>query len=174
MKTVYCIDQDGFYLKVVEIKDNGDTPSDCVDTFPSYGLYKPKWNGSQWIEAETPENLLTEVKASKLAELNGKCDQTIMSGFTSSALGTSHTYRSLLIDQVWFNATLNRFAVDPNFTSVNYLTLDSGYLQHTKAQLTQVFVDGHAFGDSQITKLNALKAQVDNATTIEDVENITW
>lgn len=174
MKQVFRIDQYGFYIESVIINDNESTPPDCVDVFPTYGLYKPKWNGTDWIEGETTDNILAALKESKLVELDEKCNQVIMGGFSSSALGEQHTYQSMILDEIWFNSTINRFSVDPNFTSVNYKTIDAGYLLHTKEQFIQAFVDGHTFGDSQIMKLNTLKDQVNNATTVEDLEKITW
>lgn len=171
---VYKFDSEGFYIEPVIIQENKSIPTDCTASIPGNGLFKAKFVDGEWVEAETDANLLQYAKDTKKEELNTKCDLTIMGGFTSLALGVEHTYQSLLVDEVWLNATINRFAIDPNFTTVNYKTIDSGYLSHTKAQFEQVFIDGHMFGDSQITKLNNLKAQVDAATTKEELDVITW
>lgn len=174
MKQAYRYDENKLYIEPVILGDKEPIPADCTDIQPPDGLYKAKFINGEWTESETQENLLKIAKDAKKEELNMKCDLTIMSGFTSSALGVEHTYQSLIVDEIWLNATINRFLIDPNFTTVNYKTIDSGYLQHTKEQFNQVFIDGHSFGDSQITKLNSLKAQVDTATTKEELDAITW
>lgn len=114
------------------------------------------------------------MKEQKNKQLEKQCDATIMGGFPSNALGASHTYQSMLIDEIWLNSTIHRFNIDPNFTTVNYKTIDAGYLPHTKEQFFQVFIDGHAWGDNQITKLNQLKAQVAAATDQAGLDAITW
>jgi hypothetical protein len=174
MKQVYRHDPQGFFIEPVILKDGEGIPPDCTEIQPPHGLYKAQFTNGSWIEAETDATLLQYAKDAKKAELNTRCDLTIMGGFTSSALGVEHTYQSLLVDEVWLNATINRFAIDPNFTTVNYKTIDSGYLPHTKGQFNQVFIDGHSFGDSQIAKLNNLKAQVDAAQTQADLDAIVW
>lgn len=117
---------------------------------------------------------LTYTKNQKKAQLSASFDATMANGFSSSALGVSHTYPSDLQAMIFFNATFNRFNNDSTFTSVNQKTLDAGYLAHTKAQFTQVFNDGHEFGVTQDTKLANLKAQVDAATTVDAINAITW
>jgi hypothetical protein len=174
MVEVYRFDSNGIYIEPLQLNDNENIPDDCTEIKPEDGLFKAKFVDGAWVESETDATLLQYVKDAKKAELNMKCDLTIMGGFTSSALGVEHTYQSLLVDEVWLNATINRFAIDPNFTTVNYKTIDSGYLLHTKDQFNQVFIAGHSFGDSQIAKLNSLKAQVDSATDKAGVDAVTW
>lgn len=174
MRQVYKIDSNGFYVEPVILQDDESTPGDCLEVIPPEGFVKLQWNGTQWVEGMDQAELLPIKKEAKKIELNANCDNTIMAGFSSNALGVAHTYSSLALDEIWFNATLHRFNIDPNFTSVNYKTLDAGYLVHTKEQFMQVFIDGHSFGDSQITKLNNLKTQVDSAQTVDEVESIVW
>lgn len=118
------------------------------------------------------------LKKIKKDELDASFDTTMAGGFTSAALGVSHTYPSDLQAMIFFNATLNRFTNDSTFTSVNQKTLDGGYLAHAKTQFIQVFNDGHAFGIQQDTKLANLKAKVDALTyptnTEADIDAITW
>jgi hypothetical protein len=174
LKQVYKMDSSGFYVEPVILNEGDTIPEDCTEIQPSDGLYKAKFVDSAWVESETDATLLQYAKDAKKAELNKKCDLTIMGGFTSSALGAPHTYSSVLTDEIWYNATKNRFDIDATFTSVDWKTIDAGYLTHTKAQFQQVFIDGHAYGNNQIAKLNNLKAQVDSATTQTDVEGIVW
>lgn len=117
---------------------------------------------------------LSALKVEKKAELSKKCYDMIVGGFTSSALGTAHTYPSDEEAQRNFNTIMNRFAIDSTFTSVNFKTIDSEYQVHTKTQFIQVFTDGHNYGAQQIAKLNNLKLQIDEASTVDAVNAITW
>lgn len=150
------------------------------------GTQTVKWNNNntQPTQAQLDSAWFEVLKKQKKDELDAKCDAIIMSGFTSSALGTAHTYPSDFQAMVFFNATINRFNNDSTFTTANQKTVDAGYLAHTKTQFIQVFNDGHAFGESQIAHLNSLKAQVDaityssdpttQATNQSNLDAITW
>lgn len=137
---------------------------DLTDTKPTIDDVTNYWN----------TNMMDYLRDQKKSELDTRCDESIMGGFPSSALGVAHTYPSDFTAMVYFNATLNRFMNDPTFTTANQKTVDAGYLSHTKEQFIKVFNDGHAFGEAQIAHLNTLKAQVDTATTEADIDAITW
>jgi hypothetical protein len=117
---------------------------------------------------------IDSLKALKIKELTAKCDQAIQAGFSSSALGVAHTYPANIEDMIYFNSTLLRFNNDPTFTTLKQLTLDAGYLDHSKSQFIQVFNDGHEFGLQTDGKLAQLKAQVTQATTPDQVNGISW
>lgn len=57
MKQVYEIDDNGFYAKPAIIKDDDLIPDSCVIYKWDKPLYKPKWNGSEWFEGATPEEI---------------------------------------------------------------------------------------------------------------------
>ena len=117
---------------------------------------------------------LTDVKNTKIGELSTKCDTAIVNGFSSSALTTAHTYPSDDKAQSYLGDAIKRMELDSTVTSVNFKTLDAGFLTHTLPQLQQVFKDGFDFGQAQITKYNQLKAQVEAATTVDGVNAIVW
>lgn len=117
---------------------------------------------------------LNYLKQAKIKELTAKCDATIQAGFSSSALGVVHTYPASIEDMIYFNSTLLRFNNDPTFTTLKQLTLDAGYLDHNKQQFIQVFNDGHEFGLQQDGKLAQLKVTVSQATTPDQVNQISW
>lgn len=60
MKKVLKIDNQGYFIEDV-ILENELVPSDCIDIQCLDGFYKPKWNGSEWIEGLTQ----TEIDALK-------------------------------------------------------------------------------------------------------------
>jgi N-methylhydantoinase B/oxoprolinase/acetone carboxylase alpha subunit len=49
-KQVYRIDQDGYFIEPVLINEDEKIPADCVEVFPTSGMYKQKWNGTAWVE----------------------------------------------------------------------------------------------------------------------------
>lgn len=126
------------------------------------------------INWKTADDLLSEAKQIKKAQLSTQCNQAITAGFTSSALGTEHTYPSDDEAQRNFHSELDRINLDSTYTTIYFKTFDSGYMAHTIDQFKQVFIDGHTSGRSQIAKLNQLKADVDKATTPDEVVQIEW
>jgi hypothetical protein len=59
-KQVFKIDEDGYYVEDVILdrlkgKDGKyppwKVPNDCVETNPPDGIFRLKWDGTQWIEA---------------------------------------------------------------------------------------------------------------------------
>jgi hypothetical protein len=41
-KQIYRIDQDGYFIEPVLINEDEKTPADCVEVFPTSGMYKQK------------------------------------------------------------------------------------------------------------------------------------
>lgn len=117
---------------------------------------------------------LAQAQSKKIDELKTKCAEVIQGGFTSSALGTAHTYPSDPTSMIYFNATYNRFNADATFTSVDWQTTDAGYLTHTKAQFQQAFHDGHDFGIQQEEHMKQLVANVMTAPDVPSVKAISW
>lgn len=171
---VFKIDTNGFYLEDVILKDSDPVPADCVTVQPTQGLHKPQYANGEWVEGKLASDILSGAKSAKLEELKTKCAEVIQSGFTSTALGTSHTYPSDPTSMIYFNATHNRFQSDATFTQVNWQTIDSGYLVHTKAQFEQAYHDGHQFGIDQEAHLAQLITDLLSATTVDAVNAITW
>lgn len=57
MKKILRIDLDGFFIEDVLIQDNGEIPTDCIEIECPEGFYKPKWNGEEWVEGLTQEQI---------------------------------------------------------------------------------------------------------------------
>ncbi|MFS0864137.1 hypothetical protein [Fredinandcohnia sp. 179-A 10B2 NHS] len=55
------IDENGFYIEpeILKPNENGqyEIPSDCIEVRVPEGLYRPKWNGIQWLEGLTLEEI---------------------------------------------------------------------------------------------------------------------
>lgn len=57
MVQVYRIDEEGYFVEPVLVPDEDSIPEDCVAEFPTYGLFKPKWDGEKWIEGLSEEEI---------------------------------------------------------------------------------------------------------------------
>lgn len=124
------------------------------------------------IEAfKTEKELLKEAKQNKLNEINTACEESIVSGFTSSTLGSTHTYQSDRDDQ-------------SNLLGLNLANKDTllkcndgntwGYKPHTASQIKDVFDAGVTHKETNLLKAHQLKLQVQSATTVEEIEGINW
>lgn len=117
---------------------------------------------------------IEEARKVKKDELSALCNQAIVGGFTSSALGATHTYPSDEEAQRNFHSELDRIRLDSTYTTIYFKTFDAGYLPHTVAQFTKVFLDGHTAGRSQIAKLNQLKSDIDKVTDPNNLDVFVW
>ena len=119
---------------------------------------------------------LAELKTSKTNEINSACSKAITSGFTSSALGTPHTYQSEQTDQLNLIGVVTA-GTDDYFkcgvTDANG-NITWNYELHTIVQLQQVLADGKAHKQALLQKANTLKVQVASATTVAKVKAIVW
>lgn len=123
---------------------------------------------------------LKEVKEKKIDDINKSCDKAIVSGFTSEALGSKHFYYSTLEEQSTLNSLIN-LGVDNQFKAQKITLVDQVEAKesrtaysHTIQQLRTVLADGFTHIATQVTKKDALEIQINNATTIDEVEAISW
>jgi len=119
---------------------------------------------------------LAEVQSLKISEINTLCGKAITSGFTSSALGSAHTYQSEQTDQLNLIGIVT--AGQDDYFKCGVEDADGNitwnYEMHTIAQLQQVLEDGKVHKQTLLQKANTLKAQVASAITVADVEAIVW
>lgn len=165
--TVYWLPGDGDsndaeVLDGREIEDLGvEPPSDAFFSFPPPS---PPVAAQRQIE-----------------DVSRACEADIVSGFTSSALGTEHAYQSDRDDQ------LNLVGAVSTGTDMTFKCKDSNgvwdYKLHTTAQLQQVMNDGAASKHLKLERFNQLKndvyAIVDDTSLTDDekrtqISAITW
>ena len=120
---------------------------------------------------------LADIKIAKISELNLSCEQTIISGFPSSALGTEHYYQSDRDDQT--NLLGLVVAGQDSILKCGVLQTDGTILwtfdtPHTIGEIQQVFSAGATYKMEQLQKCNTLKQQVNSATTEADIDLIVW
>lgn len=63
MKKVIKIDNSGLFIEDVLLYDNDFIPDNCIITPCPDGFYRPKWDGKQWIEDLTQDEI-DEIKSS--------------------------------------------------------------------------------------------------------------
>lgn len=57
MIQVFQIDEKGYYIKPINIIDSEDAPANYVEMRPPNGLYRAKWNGTEWVEDMSEEEI---------------------------------------------------------------------------------------------------------------------
>lgn len=132
----------------------------------------PAWEKYQHLDLTTSD--IDVVKEAKIAQLNQACFLAITEGFQSDALGVIHSYPSDTEAQNNLSFAIKRLELEPDGATVDFKTLDAGYLPHTLLQLNEVFKDGFDYGQAQIIKYNQLKSQVNAAITNEEVDSFNW
>lgn len=130
--------------------------------------------------AQTASDLLANTRANQKATLDFACQQAILSGFQSSALGSTHQYPANPKDQSNLIGAVAQ-SYDPsnaaNWTVPFWCADASGnwsYQPHTASQIRQVMTDGISTRTAMTVKLSQYNNQVDQATTVEGVLKIIW
>lgn len=130
--------------------------------------------------APTPSHLLAQAQIAQIALLSAACATQIYAGFTSSGLGTTHTYPAKDKDQTNLTASYAA-SFDPtnaaNWTTPFWCQDSAGnwaLVPHTAAQIQQVGRDGKAAILDAITRNDQLVAQVMAATTVAAVQSTVW
>jgi hypothetical protein len=121
----------------------------------------------------TDIEILEAKKLYTIDKLKQACTSQIQAGFTSDALGTAYTYQSALPQDQMNLMGAAMLGVDLPFTCID----STGYkskLLHTAAQMKQVFLTGAAHIEAATTKYDILKKQVEDATTIESIDGVSW
>ena len=118
----------------------------------------------------TASQLLASAQTAQSALLAGGCATSIVSGFTSSALGSANTYPSDPTTQ----GNIDRAAVHGGAIWCESSAGAWSLAQHTAAQALQVQADLWTHIQNCQSKLATLKAQVAAATTVSAVEAVVW
>ncbi|MEW1780572.1 hypothetical protein AB0305_00085 [Arthrobacter sp. NPDC080086] len=125
----------------------------------------------------TNEELLTQAQATQTAMVSTACAEALTTGFTSSALGVALTYPSQDNDQRNLQSAVSAAATaSPGWTIPLWCTDGDhwSFTSHTAAQLQQVNADWLAHRVAAQQKYADLIAQINAATSIEEVQAIHW
>jgi hypothetical protein len=130
--------------------------------------------------AAPPAPTLAAVQANQVSVLNAACQSAITAGFVSTALGASYTYPSAITDQQNLSANVVSSllpSLPSGWTSMQMCCDASGiwgYVKHTAAQIQQVGADVKAAIMALLVRNTALQIQVSEATTVAQVQAVTW
>jgi len=122
-------------------------------------------------------------KKEQIGMLSTKCEQEIIKGFSSTALGSIHWYDASSVDQLNLISSITLTgptAENPLGTSIFYACRDNTnndikeYQSHTYAQLQQIIKDSSVSRLVFLQKFSALRQQIMNKTTVSDVKSIKW
>jgi len=175
LREFYEIDQNtGQWLEVhvLDIENQEiEIPLNFVEGW-NEGFYSPIYDleTKEWKEGKPLEEILEVQKVSKIEELNLICRNEIEKGFEYN--GYFFEFESH--DQDNFTQTLALLSVDPTTTNVTWKTKNQGIVNLTREEFLQVCKKAETTKRNNIGKCWILKSEVEQATTIEEVNNITW
>jgi hypothetical protein len=134
----------------------------------------------RYVAFAAPLTSLAGAKAAKLAELNTACQQAILAGFASSALGAAYTYPAKATDQQNLTASVVASLL-PGLAAgwtTPFWCADAGgawaFRAHTAVQIQQVGDDGKTAILAAMQKNQTLADQVNACTTVAAVNAISW
>lgn len=136
-------------------------------------FYKRDVTLMSWVyDIETAKMQLSKI-------ISDACRLTITSGFASSAVGEEVFYPYNQIDQQNLNNAMivSMFESDPEWLTPFWCKSPSGnwlHLNHTAAQIQQVGKDGKRHVTACQLKNARLQAQIQAATTEEELNSIAW
>jgi hypothetical protein len=148
---------------IVENDGNGN------ETINMWNLKSP-----QPTDAELQTAWIGYLKEQKKIELDAKCQETILSGFTSS---NGHSYSFDVYDQANFTGKLAQISADTTILTVNTKTKDAGVIQVTRDEYIQICNEASNHKESNLGKLWSLEAQVDALpadATEDQINAIVW
>lgn len=163
----------GFYNTAI----NTSIPTDSIVITPEQwqlALQNPGEyiiSGGAFVSAGAPA-LLAIAKSAKKAELGGDYQTSVNADFVSDALGADNNYASDSDSITFLNCLISAGAT----ANYPYENTDGDVFQasHTLSQLQGVLTDFIAFKEPLLNNLSAKLVDVEDATTVEDVEAITW
>ncbi|CAN7475494.1 DUF4376 domain-containing protein [Rhizobium leguminosarum] len=123
---------------------------------------------------------LAAMKASRIAVLTAACAAAIVSGYSSSALGSEHQYPSKQTDQINMMGSVTDSLLPgqaPDWTTPFWCADESGawaFRPHTATEIQGAGADGKAHILECQTRLGQLAAQVMAAASAEAVAAIVW
>lgn len=161
-------------LQNVTLRD-GEVAIPCLD---SDSPNDPKW--AEEAAQYDDKYALPNAKELQTVLISQACQAAIVTGFTSSALGTEHTYPAKPIDQQNLSASVLASlmpGVAADYRTPFWCADSTGewaYEPHTAAQIQQVGTDGKEAILVCLTKNQELAAKIEAASTVDNVLSITW
>jgi hypothetical protein len=144
MRIVSKIDAQGQFAHDVLLEDSEALPAGCIESRPPEGFYSPKWTVSGWVEGKPESEILPTLQEAKINEFAGKAIDDLAPLFTGTH-GRDETL-FLLAGHVLQIAEALNVQVDPRLSEVV------------------------SKGEQALAK----KEEVQQATTVEELKEISW
>lgn len=184
MKT-YARISDGSVVEVVSLDDDitledAFHPLLAADMKPCPEETQQGWIFSDGQFSAPPAPNLDTLKAERIATLRAACEASILGGFVSEALGSSHTYPSDIKAQINLMGSVTDSLIPslPADWQTPFWVCDEAgswkWEMHNAAQIQQAGRDGKANVVSNQTKLDDLTSAVTAAKTKKAVEAVAW
>jgi hypothetical protein len=155
---------------------DGTTPCYIDDTqYPNVWADSSEYTIENGVPMFTPipdATKLANAQTAQIALINAGLSQTLLGGFTSKSTG--HAYVTTTNGQTNMEGDLKRFELDPTLTSLQFYTVDMGWIAHNHTDLQNAFLDGGKWKDAQYAQAQTLIGQVKSATTVGVVNAIVW
>jgi hypothetical protein len=190
---------DGLTLTVQSFADEasflaGANPLwNTIHVAPLVGLAMPLYESAEfWLIASQQSDFtggvvvadlsqsLQTAKDRRIAVLKDACRAQIVAGFQSDALGSVHTYPAKELDQANLVGSVVASLIagaDTTWSTPFWCADVEGawaFVMHTAGQIQQVGIDSKASILMALSKNEALASTVASATTVEQVEAVTW
>lgn len=168
----YAKNQDGTENKDVILMRCPVPGCDSFSLHPSSGGCDPE-NVKRLFELNIPSGLtLADVQAAKITHIEEASNQYLQT-FQSPALGAPHTYLSTSKDIPLLDGEY-AYVAGPDYKGevIPWYTIEEGIKDHTGAQFRQMWLDGRSNLRAINAKVGGLVAQVQEATTVEEVNAV--
>jgi hypothetical protein len=141
------------------------------------------WRGYDVLsQASLDAKILEVTKQRKIIELSEQCENAIMSGFQSAALGQPYVYDSEQVDQINLIGAVSSTAPTPleptgytiYYACRNVSTGVKEYHPHSHFQLRQILADGAQVKLGFLQVFHFKRLEIESCTTIAEVNAIIW
>ncbi len=119
------------------------------------------------MEQSIAQKNLEALKQTAIGAINKVCEETIVSGFSSTALGSAHEYQSTRDDQINLAETVSSPIDRP--VKCHIQGGEWQFINHSQAQRQQVLEDGINTKQLCLYHCFELKQQVESATTEQEL-----
>lgn len=180
MSDIYVIDNNGWLLEVVSSYSSVPPDKLAVSKPLEISKYsKPRFDFSKndWVEGKSEDDILNDAKKAKFNELSETCQKEILGYFEATVDSVAFSFSFDNEAQLNFTGTLALF-IEGLINEVEWTVYREGVVERitlNKEQFLSVIAEGFKHKNSKIARLrNELQPLIDQAATLEEIENISW
>lgn len=182
MLQVYKYDENGTYIEPIILEPNEEDeyvlPENCTDKPLPQPNWKPIFDKvkNEWVEAINQTELVTMYSPAKIQELNQQCEETILGRFSVDLPFGTYEFSNDEQAQSRFNGTISLFLAN--------LKTEIEWTAYLNGERQRIILDMESFNkvalsaadhiDSNVKKYNDLLLQVNNAQTLDELNQIAW